>query len=306
MSLSSTYGKSDDGESLAAIHAAIDLGIDFLDTAEIYGAGHNEKLLSRVLADRRDEVVLATKFGIGFAEGRMVADGRPENVRRAIEGSLGRLGVDDVDLYYLHRRDPEVAIEETVGAMADLVQAGRVRHLGLSEVSAETLRRAHRVHPITAVQSEYSLWSRDPEDDVLAACDELGIGFVAYSPLGRGFLTGQIRSRDDLEEGDWRLGSPRYAEENFARNLDLVRLIEGLAAERGATPAQLALAWVLQRGEHIVPIFGTRRRQNVESNTAAVDFALSPEDVARIEAACPRGAVVGAGHPEAFAHLLER
>jgi len=306
MSLSSTYGHSDDAESLATIPAALDLGVDFLDTAEIYGAGHNEKLLSRVLAERRAEVVLATKFGMALADGRMSADGRPENVRRAIDGSLERLGVDHVDLYYLHRRDPDVPIEDTVGAMAELVRVGKVRHLGLSEISATTLRRAQRVHPITAVQSEYSLWAREPEDGVLAACAELGVGFVAYSPLGRGFLSGQLRSLDDLAEGDWRRNSPRFSAENFQKNLDLVKQLEELAAEKGATPAQLALAWVLHRGEHVVPIFGTRRQQNVESNVRAADLELMPEDLARIEAACPRGAVTGAGHPEAFAHLLER
>jgi aryl-alcohol dehydrogenase-like predicted oxidoreductase len=306
MSLSSTYGKSEDEESLETIHAALDLGIDFLDTAEIYGAGHNEKLLSRVLAERREEVVLATKFGIGFEGGRMIADGRPENARRAIDGSLERLGVDSVDLYYLHRRDPDVPIEETVGAMAELARAGKVRHLGLSEVSAATLRRAHQVHPITAVQSEYSLWAREPEDGVLAACEELGVAFVAYSPLGRGFLTGRIQSVDDLAPTDWRRRSPRFDEENFQQNLDLVRLVEDLAAAKAVTPAQLALAWALHRGEHIVPIFGTRRKQNLESNARAADLDLTPEDLARIEEICPRGAVAGAGHPEAFAHLLER
>jgi aryl-alcohol dehydrogenase-like predicted oxidoreductase len=306
MSLSSTYGESDDEESLATIHAALDLGIDFLDTAEIYGAGHNERLLARILAERREGIVLATKFGLGFEGGRMVADGRPENARRAIDGSLERLGTDHVDLYYLHRRDPDVPIEETVGAMAELVQAGKVRHLGLSEVSSATLRRAQQVHPITAVQSEYSLWSREPEDGVLAACEELGVGFVAYSPLGRGFLTGRIRSVEDLAATDWRRGSPRFSEENFQQNLNLVKQVEDLAGEKGATPAQLALAWVLHRSEHVVPIFGTRRRQNLESNVRGADLALTPDDLARIEAACPRGAVAGAGHPEAFAHLLER
>jgi aryl-alcohol dehydrogenase-like predicted oxidoreductase len=306
MSLSSAYGPSDDDESLRTIHRALDLGIDFLDTAEAYGAGHNERLAARVLADRRDEVVLATKFGIGFEGGRMVADGRPENVRRAIDGSLGRLGIDHVDLYYLHRRDPDVPIEETVGAMAELVAAGKVRHLGLSAVSADTLRRASAVHPIAALQSEYSLFTRDPEAGVLDACEALGIGFVAYCPLGRGVLTGTVRSESDLAEVDIRRLSPRLQGENLAHNLGLVEGVVALAAERGVEPGQLALAWLLHQREWIVPIFGTRRAARVESNARAADVALSDADLARLDALVPAGAVRGAGLPEFMAHLQER
>jgi aryl-alcohol dehydrogenase-like predicted oxidoreductase len=305
MSLSSTYGRSDDEQSLRAIHRAIDLGIDFLDTAEIYGGGHNEKLASRVLAERREEIVLATKFGLRFEGGRMQADGRPENVRRAIDGSLARLGVEHVDLYYLHRRDPAVAIEETVGAMAELVWAGKVRRLGLSAVSPETLRRACAVHPIAAVQSEYSLFTRDPERGVLAACAELGVGFVAYSPLGRGVLGGALRGADELEESDFRRGSPRFEPENLARNLRIVERLEALAREKGITPAQLALAWVLHRGPSIVPIFGTRREARVEENARAAAIALSPAELARIEQIAPPGAAAGEAMPRHIAHLSE-
>jgi aryl-alcohol dehydrogenase-like predicted oxidoreductase len=306
MSLSSTYGPSDDEESVATIHRALDLGINFLDTAELYGAGHNERLASRVLEQRRDEVVLATKFGIRIENGRMEADGRPANVFRAIDGSLQRLGTDRVDLYYLHRRDPKVPIEDTVGAMAELVKAGKVRHLGLSAVSAETLRRACAVHPITAVQSEYSLFTRDPENGVLAACDELGAGFVAYSPLGRGVLTGSIRRPEDLGENDLRRLAPRLQGENLDHNLELVDRVAELAREKGVEPAQLALAWVLHRGKHVIPLFGTRRAARVESNAAALDIALSEADLARIDAAIPAGAARGDGLPPNFQHLVER
>lgn len=306
MSLSSAYGPSDDAESLRTIHHALDLGIDFLDTAEAYGAGHNERLAARVLAERRRDVVLATKFGIGFEGGRMVADGRPENVRRAIDGSLARLGTDRVDLYYLHRKDPDVPIEETVGAMAELVAAGKVLHLGLSAVSADTLRRASAVHPIAALQSEYSLFTRDPEDGVLTACEELGIGFVAYCPLGRGILTGAVRSESDLAEADIRRVSPRLQGENLAHNVRLADGVVALAREIGVEPAQLALAWLLHQRDWIVPIFGTRRAARVASNAAAADVSLSAEHLARLEALVPRGAVVGAGLPETMAHLQER
>jgi len=306
MSLSSAYGPSDDEESLRTIHRAIDVGIDFLDTAEAYGGGHNERLAARVLSDRRDEVVLATKFGIGFADGRMVANGRPGNVHRAIDGSLDRLGVDHVDLYYLHRRDPDVPIEETVGAMAELVTAGKVRHLGLSAVSAETLRRASTVHPIAAVQSEYSIFTRDPEASVLDACETLGIGFVAYCPLGRGLLTGAVRSETDLAEADLRRVSPRLQGENLAHNVGLVEGIVALAAELGIEPGQLALAWLLHQREWIVPIFGTRRAARVESNTKAADVALSEAHLTRLNELVPPGSVRGAGLPEAMAYLQER
>lgn len=306
MSLSSAYGPSDDEESLRTIHRAIDVGIDFLDTAEAYGAGHNERLAARVLAERRDEVVLATKFGIGFEGGRMVADGRPENVRRAIDGSLARLGTDHVDLYYLHRKDPKVPIEETVGAMAEIVRAGKVRHLGLSAVSAETLRRASAVHPIAALQSEYSLFTRDPEAGVLDACEALGIGFVAYCPLGRGVLTGTVHGEADLAEVDIRRLSPRLQGENLAHNLRLADGVAALAGEIGIEPGQLALAWLLHQREWIVPIFGTRRAARVESNARAADVVLSAEHLARLDALVPPGAVQGEGLPEFMSHLQER
>jgi len=306
MSFSGAYGPSDDDESVRTIHRAIDLGIDFLDTAEAYGVGHNELLAARVLAERRAEVTLATKFGIGFEGGRMVANGRPDNVRRAIDGSLERLGVDHVDLYYLHRRDPEVPIEETVGAMAELVTAGKVRHLGLSAVSAETLRRASTVHPIAAVQSEYSIFTRDPEDGVLAACDALGIGFVAYCPLGRGILTGTIRAEADLAEADIRRVSPRLQGENLEHNVTLADAVVGIAREMDVTPAQLALAWLLQRRPWIVPIFGTRRAARVEENAAAADVTIPDALLARLDTLVPAGAVRGAGLPESMAYLQER
>jgi len=306
MSLSSTYGKADEPESIDAIHAALDRGITFFDTAEAYGGGHNERLAGRVLAPRRDEVVIATKFGLSFVGGTMQADGRPENVRRAIEGSLERLGIDTVDLYYLHRLDPQVPIEESVGAMAELVQAGKVRWLGLSEVSPATLRRAHAVHPITAVQSEYSLWTRDPEDGVLATCDELGIAFVPYSPLGRGFLSGRLRSRDDLGENDFRSATPRFDAEHFDANVRLADRLGELAARKGVTTGQLALAWLLHRGPRIVPIFGTRRRAHIEENAAAPQIRLDAAEIAEIEALQPRGAAAGDAAPKFSAHLLDR
>lgn len=305
MSLSSTYGRSDDEESLRTIHDALDLGINFLDTAEAYGIGHNEELAGKVLKDRRSEVFLATKFGIHFADGRMRANGRPENVRRAIDGSLQRLGVDHVDLYYLHRRDPDTPIEETVGAMADLVKAGKVRHLGLSAVSAETLRRACRVHSIAAVQSEYSLWTRDPENGVLDACEELGVGFVAYSPLGRGFFSGAIRSADDLEENDFRRISPRFESENLARNLRIVEGVETLAREKGIETGQLALAWLLRQRSFVVPLFGTRRSAHVAANARAVEVELSDSDLQRLEELSPPGAAAGAPLPEFVQYLVE-
>ncbi len=304
MSLSSTYGPSDDEESVSTLHAALDAGINFLDTAEIYGGGHNERLAARVLAERRGEVLLATKFGIGIENGQMVADGRPENVRRAIDGSLERLGVDHVDLYYLHRRDPDVAIEETVGAMAELVSAGKVRRLGLSAVSSDTVRRAAKVHPIAALQSEYSLFAREPEVDVLSTCKELGITFVAFSPLGRGVLTGTLRSENDLDERDMRRASPRLQGDNLRQNLERVDALSALAAEKGVEPGQLALAWLIARDT--VPLFGTRRAARVRSNAAAADLELGADDIARIEQLAPPGSVAGAGLIPGLMRLVER
>jgi aryl-alcohol dehydrogenase-like predicted oxidoreductase len=305
MSLSSTYGRSDDEESIRTIHRALDLGINFLDTAEAYGVGHNEQLVSRVLAERRGEVFLATKFGIHFADGRMRANGKPENVRRAIDGSLQRLGVDHVDLYYLHRRDPETPIEDTVGAMADLVREGKVRYLGLSEAAPETIRRAHVVHPIAALQTEYSLWSREPEQTLLPLCAELGITFVAYSPLGRGFLTGAIRKADDLDPGDWRRSNPRFSPGNLAVNLALADTVNALARARGCTPAQLALAWLLAR-DGVVPIPGTRSIERLEEDVAAADLTIDPQERARIDAAFPPGAAAGTRYPEAGMRAINR
>jgi len=306
MSLSSAYGPADEAESLDTIRCALDEGIRFFDTAEAYGNGHNEELAARVLAPLRDRVVIATKFGLVFADGRMSADGTPANAHRAIDGSLSRLGIETVDLYYLHRKDPQVPIEETVGAMAEMVAAGKVRHIGLSEVSAQTLRRAHAVHPITAVQSEYSLWTRDPEDGVLATCEELGVGFVPYSPLGRGFLTGKLRSPHDLEANDHRSTTPRFYEENFTHNAALAERLAALAERKGATAAQLALAWLLQRGPHLVPIFGTRRAANVRENVGATAVSLDASELEEIEALSPRDAARGDAAPPFTAHLLDR
>ena len=295
MGMSEFYGSGDEAESTATIHRALELGVTFLDTADMYGPFVNEKLVGKAIAGRRDEVQLATKFGIRRGEdgSRLGVSGAPEYCRQSIDASLGRLGVEYVDLWYLHRVDPQTPIEETVGTMAEAVQAGKVRHIGLSEASAETLRRAHAVHPITALQSEYSLWTRDPEEGVLAACRELGIGFVAYSPLGRGFLTGAIRSPEDFGEGDFRSSSPRFQGENFQRNLDLVTAVEELAKEKGCTPGQLALGWVLAQGEYIVPIPGTKRVKYVEENAAADDVELTEADLARIDEIVPMGAAAG-------------
>ena len=296
MGMSAWYGETDEDESTATIHRALDLGINFIDTADIYGArmGENEKFVGRAIADRRDEVVLATKFGNFFHEDcHREIKGRPEYVREAVELSLQRLGIEHIDLYYQHRVDKTVPIEETVGAMAELVAAGKVRHLGLSEASPDTIRRAHAVHPITALQSEYSLWTRDPEDGILATTRELGIGFVAYSPLGRGFLTGRFQSPDDFADDDFRKHQPRFQGESFQRNLDLVERVREIAAEKEVTPGQLALAWVLAQGDDIVPIPGTKRRTYLEENAAAVEVELTDEDLARIDEVFPRGVTAG-------------
>ncbi|GAA0963240.1 aldo/keto reductase [Kribbella koreensis] len=296
MGMSQSYGvQSDDAESIATVHAAIDAGCTFIDTADVYGDGANEELVGRALAGRRSEVVLATKFGFQRVGSDMpnVVNGRPEYAASALDASLRRLGVDYVDLWYLHRRDPEVPIEETVGAMALAVEAGKVRYLGLSEVSGETVRAAHAVHPISAVQSEWSLWTRDPETGVLPTLRELGIGFVPFSPLGRGFLTGQITSPDDFEPDDMRRGMPRFSGENFQRNLDLVARVQSLAASKGVLPSQLALAWLLAQGNDVVPIPGTKRRKYLAENLGAVDVSLSASELAELDAAFPPDAVAG-------------
>jgi len=296
MGMSEFYGPTDETEAIATIHRALDLGVDFLDTADIYGPFTNERLVGRALAGRRHEVVLATKFGNERREdGSWVGvNGRPEYVRSACEASLGRLGVDHIDLYYQHRVDKTVPIEETVGAMATLVGEGKVRYLGLSEASPATIRRAHAVHPITALQTEYSLWSRDPEQAVLPAVRELGIGFVAYSPLGRGFLAGRFRSPDDLrDEGDFRHRHPRFQDDNLTRNLELLGRLEEIARGKGVTPAQLALAWVLHRGADVVPIPGTKKRRYVEENAAAAEIELSDDELSRLDEALPPGAAAG-------------
>jgi len=299
MGMSAFYGTTDEVESTAAIHRALDLGITFLDTADMYGLGRNEELVGRAIAGRRDEVVLATKFGnVVREDGSRGVDGRPEYVHQAFAASQRRLGVDHVDLYYQHRVDKTVPIEETVGAMAELVAAGKVRHLGLSEASPETIRRAHAVHPIAALQTEYSLWTRDPEDGVLDTCRELGIGFVAYSPLGRGFLTGRFRSAGDFDDGDFRAGLPRLQGENLERNLALVARVEELATAKGVTPAQLALAWVLAQGDDVVPIPGTKRRSYLEQNAAASEIELGADDLEALDEAFPRGAAAGDRYPD--------
>ena len=293
MGMSAFYGSGDDEESTRTIHRALDLGCNFLDTSDMYGPHTNERLVGRAIAGRREEVFLATKFGIRLDPGpppvRSV-DGSPDYVRRACEGSLERLGVEHIDLYYQHRVDPRTPIEETVGAMAELVSEGKVRHLGLSEASAETIRRAHAVHPITAVQTEFSLWTRDVEQEILPALQELGIGFVAYSPLGRGFLSGRFSSPDELDENDFRRYGPRFTGENLEQNLKLAERVKELAAEKGITAGQLALAWVLHRGENIVPIPGTKRVRYLEENLAAAEVQLSDEDVRRIAEAVPSAA----------------
>ncbi len=295
MGMSEFYGAGDEAESIATIHRALDLGVTFLDTADMYGVGRNEELVGRAIKGKRDGIVLATKFGnMRGADGAFLGvNGRPEYVRAACEASLRRLGVETIDLYYQHRVDPNTPIEETVGAMAELVRQGKVRHIGLSEAAPETIRRAHKVDPITALQTEYSLWSRDVEQAVLPTVRELGIGFVAYSPLGRGFLTGQIKRIEDLAPDDYRRNNPRFQGENFQRNLDLVTAVETMAREKSCTPAQLALAWVLARGQDIVPIPGTKRRKYLEENLGALNVTLSQEDLARLDKILPPGAAAG-------------
>jgi len=300
MGMSEFYGLRDDQESIATIQHALDQGACFLDTADMYGRGHNEELVGMAIKGRRHEVILATKFGnVRDAEGRFVGiNGRPEYVRQACTASLERLRVEVIDLYYQHRVDRNVPIEETVGAMSRLVEEGKVRYLGLSEAAPATIRRAHRIHPISALQTEYSLWSRDPEDEIIPTCRELGISFVAYSPLGRGFLTGRITRLEDLAPDDWRRNAPRFQGENFQQNLELLRRLEQIAAEKGCTASQLALAWVLAQGEDILPIPGTRRRPHLDENLQALEITLATEDVARINEVAPKGVAAGARYPE--------
>ena len=301
MGMSDFYGSRDETESIATINRALDLGVTFLDTADMYGVGANEELVGRVVRERREWIVVASKFGnVRGSDGSFKGiNGRPDYVRSACDASLKRTGLDVIDLYYQHRVDPDVPIEETVGAMADLVRAGKVKYLGLSEAAPATIRRAHAVHPITALQTEYSLWSRDVEDQILPTVRELGIGFVPYSPLGRGFLTGQFKTPDDLDAGDTRRNHPRFQGAAFQKNLDLVAAIDTMAADKGCTPAQLALAWVLRQGEDIVPIPGTKRRKYLEDNLGALDVELSDADLARIDDILPPGAAQGTRYPDA-------
>jgi aryl-alcohol dehydrogenase-like predicted oxidoreductase len=308
MGMSDFYGGRDEAEAVATINRALDLGVTFLDTADMYGVGANEELVGRVVRERRDWIVVATKFGnVRGADGSFKGvNGRPDYVRAACDASLKRTGLDVIDLYYQHRVDPDVPIEETVGAMADLVSAGKVKYLGLSEAAPATIRRAHAVHPITALQTEYSLWSRDVEDQALPTVRELKIGFVPYSPLGRGFLTGQFKTPDDLDEGDSRRNHPRFQGEAFQKNLDLVAAIGAMAADKGCSPAQLALAWVLRQGEDIVPIPGTKRRKYLEDNLGALDVELNDADLARIDQILPPGAAEGTRYPEASMASIDR
>jgi aryl-alcohol dehydrogenase-like predicted oxidoreductase len=308
MGMSQSYGPGDDAESTATIHAALDAGVTFIDTADIYGPYVNEELVGRAIAGRRAEVTLATKLGNQrLPDGSRAVNGKPEYLRAACDASLKRLGVDHIDLYYQHRVDSAVPIEETWGALGGLVQAGKVRYLGISEAAPDTIRKAHATHPVTALQTEWSLWSREVEDnDVLATVRELGIGFVAYSPLGRGFLSGKVRSVDDLAPDDFRRMSPRFQGDNFRKNLEVLDRVNEIAKAKGVTPSQLALAWVLAQGRDVVPIPGTKRRGYLEENIAALDFALSPEDLQAIEAAAPKGTAAGERYPEPMMGTLNR